>query len=82
MGNFADEMALRIGKFAGNCPDIWLRMQLSFVCLSKVREMDLSLKKMNVDGVIFELEGTILDSIGIYYQIIQTVFQHFGMPMP
>lgn len=24
------EMALRIGKFAGNGPDIWLRMQLSY----------------------------------------------------
>jgi addiction module HigA family antidote len=24
------EMALRIGKFAGNVPDIWLRMQLSY----------------------------------------------------
>ena len=24
------EMALRIGKFAGNGPDIWVRMQLSY----------------------------------------------------
>ena len=24
------EMALRIGKFAGNGPDLWLRMQLSY----------------------------------------------------
>ena len=24
------EMALRIGKFAGNGPDIWLKMQLSY----------------------------------------------------
>jgi addiction module HigA family antidote len=24
------EMALRIGKFAGNGPDIWLRMQISY----------------------------------------------------
>ena len=37
---------------------------------------------MNVDAVIFDLDGTILDSIGIYYQIIEIVFQHLDMPMP
>ena len=42
----------------------------------------MSLKKMNVDAVIFDLDGTILDSIGIYYQIIEIVFQHLDMPMP
>jgi len=42
----------------------------------------LNLKKMNVEAVIFDLDGMILDSIGIYYQILETVFQHLGMPMP
>ena len=42
----------------------------------------MSLNKMNVDAVIFDLDGTILDSIGIYYQIIEIVFQHLGIPMP
>jgi len=42
----------------------------------------LSFDKLNVDAVIFDLDGTILDAIGIYYQIIEIVFQHLGMPMP
>jgi len=42
----------------------------------------LSLKKIKVKAAIFDLDGTILDSISIYYQIIETVFQHFEMPMP
>ena len=42
----------------------------------------MSLKKLKVDAVIFDLDGTILDSIGIYYQILEFVFQHLGMPMP
>jgi len=42
----------------------------------------LSINQMNVDAVIFDLDGTILDSIGIYYKIIEIVFQHLGMRMP
>lgn len=42
----------------------------------------MSFKKLNVDAAIFDLDGTILDSIGIYYQILEIVSQHLGMPMP
>lgn len=38
--------------------------------------------KMQVKAVLFDLDGTILDSIHIYYQIIETVFQRLDLQMP
>ena len=38
--------------------------------------------KLKVDGVLFDLDGTILDSIGIYFQIIETVFDRLAIVMP
>ena len=38
--------------------------------------------KFNVDAVLFDLDGTILDSIGIYFQIIETVFDKLELAMP
>ncbi len=39
-------------------------------------------EKLKVDAVLFDLDGTILDSIGIYYQIIEIVFKRLEIPMP
>lgn len=39
-------------------------------------------EKLKVDAVLFDLDGTILDSIGIYYQIIEIVFKRLDIPMP
>jgi len=38
--------------------------------------------KFNVAAVLFDLDGTLLDSIGIYFQIIETVFDRLGLVMP
>ena len=38
--------------------------------------------KMKVDAVLFDLDGTILDSIHIYYQIIETVFKRLDLTLP
>jgi len=42
----------------------------------------LNLLKFNVDAVLFDLDGTILDSIGIYFQIIETVCDRLAIVMP
>jgi len=42
----------------------------------------LSPEKLKVDAVLFDLDGTILDSVGIYYQIIEIVFKRLHLPMP
>lgn len=36
------EMALRVGKFCGNGPDVWLRMQAAFDLWHAAREVDVS----------------------------------------
>ena len=38
--------------------------------------------KIKVDAVMFDLDGTILDSIHIYYQIIETVFRRLEFSLP
>lgn len=38
--------------------------------------------KMKVGAVLFDLDGTILDSIHIYYQIIETVFKRLDLTLP
>ena len=37
-------------------------------------------KKLNVDAVLFDLDGTLLDSIGIYYDIVDIVFEKLNLP--
>jgi len=37
-------------------------------------------RKFLVDAVIFDLDGTIIDSIGIYYKIVETVLERLGLP--
>ena len=39
-------------------------------------------EKLKVSAVLFDLDGTILDSIGIYYQIIEIVCKRLHLPMP
>ncbi len=36
--------------------------------------------KMKVDAVLFDLDGTLIDSIGIYYKIVDIVFDRLGLP--
>ena len=36
--------------------------------------------KILVDAVIFDLDGTIIDSIGIYYKIVTAVLEKLGLP--
>jgi 2-phosphoglycolate phosphatase len=35
---------------------------------------------LNVDAVLFDLDGTLLDSIGIYYDIVDIVFSRLKLP--
>jgi phosphoglycolate phosphatase len=37
-------------------------------------------RKMLVDAVLFDLDGTIIDSIGIYYKIVVSVLERLGLP--
>lgn len=37
--------------------------------------------KLDVDAVIFDLDGTIIDSIPIYFSLIDIVFQRLGLPL-
>ncbi|MGD2270599.1 MAG: HAD family hydrolase [Desulfobacterales bacterium] len=37
--------------------------------------------KLDVDAVIFDLDGTIIDSIPIYFNLIDIVFQRLGLPL-
>ena len=37
-------------------------------------------QKILVDAAIFDLDGTIIDSIGIYYQIVAAVLERLGLP--
>jgi len=37
-------------------------------------------KKLNVDAVIFDLDGTLIDSTEIYFRIIEIVFDRLGIP--
>jgi 2-phosphoglycolate phosphatase len=36
--------------------------------------------KLNVEAVLFDLDGTLLDSIGIYYDIVDIVFDRLQLP--
>ena len=36
--------------------------------------------KLQVDAVIFDLDGTLIDSIGIYFKIVDIVFDRLGLP--
>jgi hypothetical protein len=33
-----------------------------------------------LDAVIFDIDGTLLDSVGIYFEIVRTVLDRFGFP--
>ncbi|MCP4368782.1 MAG: HAD family hydrolase [Deltaproteobacteria bacterium] len=37
-------------------------------------------QKILADAVIFDLDGTIIDSIGIYYKIVEVVLERLGLP--
>ena len=42
--------------------------------------MPLSNKNLIVNAVLFDLDGTLIDSVPIYYQIIDIVFERLGVP--
>jgi 2-phosphoglycolate phosphatase len=37
-------------------------------------------RKLTVDAVMFDLDGTLIDSVPVYYQIIDIVFEELGVP--
>jgi len=37
-------------------------------------------EKIFVDAVIFDLDGTIIDSVGIYFKIVDAVLERLGLP--
>jgi HAD superfamily hydrolase (TIGR01509 family) len=44
------------------------------------RNSELKHTKLNVAAVIFDLDGTLLDSIGVYFKLIKTVFDKLDLP--
>lgn len=46
--SISPEMALRIGRFCGNGPDLWLRMQVSYDLWHAERELANELAKIRV----------------------------------
>jgi HAD superfamily hydrolase (TIGR01509 family) len=38
------------------------------------------IRKLTVDAVMFDLDGTLIDSVPIYYEIIDIVFAELGVP--
>ena len=42
--------------------------------------LSLANKKLKVKAVLFDLDGTLIDSAPIYYQIIDIVFEKLGVP--
>ena len=42
--------------------------------------MPIENRKFEVNGVLFDLDGTLIDSAPIYYQIIDIVFERLGVP--
>ncbi len=43
--------------------------------------MPLESLKLNVDAVMFDLDGTLIDTVPIYYEIIDIVFAELGVPV-
>jgi len=46
------EMALRVGKWVGNCPDIWLRMQGQYDLWQVKKKGDVKVKKARRPAVV------------------------------
>ena len=46
------EMALRLGKFCGNGPRLWLRMQLEYSLWHSEREIHLDLERVPAHGTV------------------------------
>lgn len=42
--------------------------------------MSLESRRFKVDAVIFDLDGTLIDSTHIYFRIVEVVFQRLGLP--
>ena len=42
--------------------------------------MSIENQKLAVDAVVFDLDGTLIDSVPIYYEIIDIVFAEIGVP--
>ena len=38
-------------------------------------------RKLTVDAVMFDLDGTLIDTVPIYYEIIDIVFAELGVPV-
>ena len=36
--------------------------------------------KIDVQAVLFDLDGTLIDSIGVYYTIVSATLEELGMP--
>ena len=42
----------------------------------------MQMKKIKVKAVLFDLDGTLLDSVNSYLEIVSTVFERLGLPLP